>query len=125
MTTIRSIPRPDADTAALSGARVPDFDFDAVGAHDFTQMMGGFAAAAPAAQGPSAISQWVRVPAQAFTEGMADIQEEPPEGMTVTDSVTFYAKKSKRFYEMKTLYNVAGIVLRTVRKDIETVLNNK
>ncbi|MCZ2498192.1 hypothetical protein GN316_15610 [Xylophilus sp. Kf1] len=100
--------------------------FDPGAVHAFDQVMNGFTAAvAPAVQGPSLVSQMVRVPAQAYAEGMADIQKPRPEGMSVMDSFEFYARKQIDLNELKILNNLSTTVVRMVRKDVETVLNSK
>lgn len=65
------------------------------------------------------------MPARAYTEGLAAAQRPPPEGMTVMQTMEFNVGKQMRLNEAKTVYNMAGIALRMLRKDIETVLNNK
>lgn len=90
--------------------------------------MSGFSAAAPVpfvANPPSVLSQMVRLPSRAFGEGMAEVQAPLPPGLTVMQSMEFYAHKQIRMNELKTLQNLSGVVVRLARKDIETVLNSK
>ena len=100
-------------------------------ARAFDSVMSGFGAAAPAspvpfvAQSPSVLSQVVRLPSRTFSEGMAEVQAPLPPGLTVLQSMEFYAHKQIRMYELKTLQNMSGVVVRLARKDIETVLNSK
>lgn len=95
-------------------------------AHDFEQVMNGFAAARPSSkQGPSLFSQMVRIPAQAVTEGLANIAQPTPEGLSVEESAKFYTQKQIELSEIKTLQNMSTTVIRMVRKDLETLLNSK
>jgi hypothetical protein len=100
-------------------------------AHAFDAVMSGFSAAAPAApvpfvaNPPSVLSQMVRLPSRAFSEGMAEVQAPLPPGLSVMQSMEFYAHKQIRMNEIKTLQNLSGVVVRLARKDIETVLNSK
>ena len=103
-------------------------------ARAFDSVMAGFGAAAPAspaapvpfvAHSPSVLSQMVRLPSRAFSEGMAEVQAPLPPGLTVLQSMEFYAHKQIRMNELKTLQNMSGVVVRLARKDIETVLNSK
>ena len=100
-------------------------------AHAFDALMSGFRAAAPVApvpfvaQSPSVLSQMVGLPSRAFGEGMAEVQAPLPPGLTVMQSMEFYAHKQISMNELKTLQNMSGVVVRLARKDIETVLNSK
>lgn len=117
---------PAADISARSSAGPAGAKPDPGTRHDFDQVMSGFSGVAPTStRGPSLFSQMVRVPSQAFAEGLANIEQPTPEGMSVIDSMKFTTQKQIEFSELKILNNLTSTVVRMVRKDIETVLNSK
>ena len=125
MNPIKTPPGPEAHTFAVPASGQAGSPAGPGESQEFAQVMAGFAAAAPADSGPSLVSQLVRVPTKAYTEGLADLEKPPPQGMSVADSIRFYTQKQNELGELKILQNMSLTVIRMVRKQVETVLNSK
>lgn len=94
-------------------------------AHEFSQLMEGLAPYSAGHAGPSMAGQLIRVPAAVCDQVMAAVQQPTPEGMSLEDSMKLVVQKQNDVNQMKILTNVAGVVAKTVKKDVEALLNSK
>lgn len=94
-------------------------------AHEFSQVMAGLSPYSAGHAGPSMAGQLIRVPAAVCDQVMASVQQPTPEGMSLEDSMKLVVQKQNDVNQMKILTNMAGVVAKTVKKDVEALLNSK